>query len=109
MIAVIAYEDVQVETSTGRFVESNMVPRDAHIASYTWQYINKNGTPDQRYTANRQLPILDVSYVGLETPGGFQLVLQVSNSHSAEVFVNTFRAFHPLVIQESQVSVTPDQ
>jgi uncharacterized protein DUF4236 len=109
MIAVIAYEDVQVETSPGRFVESNMVPRDAHIASYTWQYVNKNGTPDQRYTANRQLPILDVSYVGLVTPGGFQLVLQVSNSHSAEVFVNTFRAFHPLVIQESQVSVTPDQ
>lgn len=101
MIAVIAYEDVALKTSSGQFVEYNMVPRDARIARYTWQYVNTSGGPDRRYAANRQLPVLDVPYIGLDAPGGFQLLLQVSSQQSAEVFANTFRAFRPLAIEES--------
>lgn len=106
-IAVIPYNDVQLSSTNGRFVEYGMVPRDAHVASYTWQYINKNGTPDKRYAANRQLPVLDVAYIGLDTPNSFQLLLQLSNLHSAEVFANTFRQFRPLVCPEPDSSAVP--
>lgn len=93
LIAVVSYSEVQLSTMTGRFVEYGMVPRDAQIAGYTWQYVNKNGSPDRRYAANRQLPVLDVAYIGLDAPNSFQLPLQISNLHSAEVFANTFRNF----------------
>jgi hypothetical protein len=107
LIAVIPYSDVQLSATSGRFVEYGMVPRDAHIASYTWQYLNKNGTPDRRYAANRQLPVLDVAYIGLDAPNSFQLLLQLSNQHSAEVFTNTFRQFRPLVCPEPASPAVP--
>ena len=107
LIAVIPYSDVQLSSTNGRFVEYGMVPRDAHVASYTWQYLNKNGTPDRRYAANRQLPVLDVAYIGLDAPNSFQLLLQLSNLQSAEVFANTFRQFRPLVCPEPATPASP--
>ncbi len=42
------------------------VPTD----EYTWHYVNKNGTPDQRYTYNPQVPLLDYQRVTLRALKG---------------------------------------
>ena len=45
-------------------------PAYAHVPTdeYTWHYVNKNGTPDQRYTYNPQVPLLDYQRVTLSAP-----------------------------------------
>lgn len=41
------YGEVKITTSCGRFIEDGLVPKDAEIIGYTWQYVNKNGSPDR--------------------------------------------------------------
>lgn len=42
------------------------VPSD----EYTWHYVNKNGAPDQRYTYNPRVPLLDYQRVTLRATQG---------------------------------------
>lgn len=52
-----SYDEVNLISSTTNFIEKGSVPRDAEIIRRTWQFVNKNGTPDRRYKNNRQLPV----------------------------------------------------
>ena len=52
-----SYEDISLFSSTTNFIENGPVARDAEIIRHTWQFVNKNGTPDRRYKNNRQLPV----------------------------------------------------
>lgn len=48
------YEHIKWQVGTTRFVESN-APSDARIVGQTWQYVNKKGGPDRRFSCNPQL------------------------------------------------------
>lgn len=52
-----SYEEISLFSSTTNFIENGPVARDAEIVRHTWQFVNKNGTPDRRYKNNRQLPV----------------------------------------------------
>ena len=52
-----AYNDVSITVHGQRFIECNVVPKDATIVDHTWQYVNKSGGPDKRFQNNRQIPI----------------------------------------------------
>lgn len=51
------YEQFSIYDSTISFIEHGVVPRDAFIVEQTWQYVNKDGSPDRRYANNRSIPV----------------------------------------------------
>jgi hypothetical protein len=57
-VGAVAYSDLKVEIEESRFVEDGSVPQDSHQIATTWQYVNKKGGPDRRFSNNRQLPRL---------------------------------------------------
>ena len=74
----ISYDVLSVTSSITRFIESSTPPRDAARVGTTWQYVNKNGGPDRRFSNNRQLPVMQYGELSLSTSGGFRWELQAS-------------------------------
>ena len=64
------------------FVIFGKIPKDTEVERYTWEHVNKNGTPDMRYKSNRQLPIC--KFISLK--------INVKDVHWAIVFSN-FRLY----------------
>ncbi len=79
-VAGVDYKNIKLEFSSQRFVERETVAKDANVIDYTWQYINKNGQPDKRYSDNRQLPICLYGKINIsDMSGAFNIELQISN------------------------------
>lgn len=74
------YSDISISTRKGRFIESQNVPRDAEVVGHTWQYVNKNGSPDKRYNNNRQIPVCLYGYVTIRSGSGLEIQLCCSNN-----------------------------
>jgi len=73
--AAIFYKHLQVAHQTNRFIESDVLPKDAEVVDYTWQYVNKNGGPDRRFNNNRKLPVcLYSEYTFTSDTGFFELI-----------------------------------
>lgn len=60
-VSSLTYAAANIASRNVNFRESEMVPADATNVGFTWQFVNKNGGPDKRFTNNRQLPILRYS------------------------------------------------
>lgn len=85
-VGAIDYKDIKIKASSTRFIESSVVPSDAQIIDYTWQYVNKNGTPDKRFNNNRQLPICLYASIYITSTNGLNIELQCSNVEKAKIF-----------------------
>ena len=85
-VGLINYDEVNIRVSQTRFVECDPVPKDAVVVGSTWQYVNKNGTPDRRYSNNRQLPICQYGVVYLTSGTGLNVEMQFSNVNKTQDF-----------------------
>ena len=85
-VGLIDYSDFRISVSSVRFVETDPVPKDAQVVGQTWQYVNKNGTPDQRYKNNRQIPVCLYGQVFLRSSSGLNVELQISNIQNTRDF-----------------------
>lgn len=90
-VGMIDYEDFRISVSSVRFVETEPVPKDAQVVAQTWQYVNKNGTPDQRYKNNKQIPVCLYGQVLLRSASGLNVELQISNVQNAKDFEELIR------------------
>jgi hypothetical protein len=91
----VPYKALSVAYSPTRFVEP-APPKDAEIIGYTWQYVNKNGGPDRRFSNNRQIPLALYGLIRITLASGVGLQVQVSNRTLATNFVATINAIvHP--------------
>lgn len=85
-VGAVNYDDLQIQVSSINFVESEPVPKDAQVIGQTWQFVNKNGTPDKRYKNNRQLPICLYGVVRLRSTSGINVEMHVSNIQKSRDF-----------------------
>ena len=85
-VGAVNYSDLQIQVSSINFVESDPVPEDAQVIGQTWQYVNKNGTPDKRYKNNRQWPICLYGVVRLKSASGINTEIYVSNIQKSRDF-----------------------
>jgi len=85
-VGAVSYDDLQIQISSTNFVESEPVPKDAQVIGQTWQYVNKNGTPDKRYKNNRQLPICLYGVVRLRSTSGINVEIHISNIQKSRDF-----------------------
>lgn len=73
-----SYEQINLFSSTTNFIENGTVARDAEVVRRTWQYVNRDGSPDRRYKNNKQLPVC--LYGSLDIRGNnLDIELQTSN------------------------------
>lgn len=85
-VGLIDYADFQIVTTSQRFVENDPVPKDATVVDYTWQYVNKDGSPDKRFNNNRQLPVCLYGKVLLRSASGLDVELQISSIQNTKDF-----------------------
>ncbi len=89
-VGLVDYSDVSVSVSNSNFRESEKVPKDARVIGTTWQFVNKNGTPDKRHKNNRQIPICLYGVVRIRSAqgAGLNVELMLSDIQKAEDFGN---------------------
>lgn len=92
-----SYDQLTVCSSTTNFIESSEVPRDAEIIRYTWQYVNKNGTPDKRFNNNRQLPVCRYGLLHFTVGQEMSIELHTSNQIVAENVGNAYKHYKSYV------------
>lgn len=87
-VSSLDYASAQATARNVDFRESARVPPDATLVGSTWQYVNKNGSPDRRFANNRQLPILRYSELSFRHPKlSFQL--EFSKMGTGEMLART--------------------
>lgn len=85
-IGIASYEDLQIEQGDSRFIESEHVPSDAEILGYTWQYVNKDGSPDKRFNNNRKLPICNYGKIVIKSGTNLNIELICSDNTKSKIF-----------------------
>lgn len=84
--SAISYNDFNVDLQLINFVEESGVPTDTEVIGTTWRYQNVDGSPDRRFSNNRQLPIVKYAELRLHSPSKLEMVLQCSNVKYAKYF-----------------------
>lgn len=87
---VIDYTNISMIYSPIRFNEPGFYPTDAEKIGTTWEYVNKNGSPDKRYANNRQIAIVRYGGINLTIKGKMTVTFQVSNANLADDFCTCF-------------------
>jgi hypothetical protein len=96
-VGAIAYTDLNIETQESRFVENGSVPGDSRQIAATWQFVNKKGGPDRRFSNNRQLPVMQYGAFGFSSASGLKTLFLCSRSEIA----NSFRTAFPQVSERA--------
>ena len=105
---IIPLDKFSISYKPQRFVESAYEwewPKDGQIVERTYQYVNKDGTPDKRYTLNQLVPVYLYGEISVDE---FGLTYHTSKNDVAESFVNAIKKFkYSLVISENPERKTP--
>lgn len=84
-VGAVALKDLNILVTEKKFV-ADFAPKDAVVLSYTWQFVNNNGTPDRRFKNNRQLPVCLYGVIDMQTDEGFHTRFYLSNIQAAKDF-----------------------
>lgn len=95
--AFIGIDELRLNQSYVRFVETGMVPRDTKIIDKTWAKVNKNGTPDKRFKGNYQIPVVRYGEISLGTGTGLNEEYEFSNYEFTEGFGQAFRDYQQII------------
>lgn len=85
-VGAVAYSDLRVNAKESRFVENGRLPKDSRQVGTTWQYVNKKGGPDRRFSNNRQLPVMQYGVVAFSSSSGLTALFMCSRSEVAALF-----------------------
>lgn len=100
--ALIDLREVQIECAGQRFIEEERLPEDADQVGHTWRYVNKDGSPDRRFSNNPRLPVMLYGQLDLISSGGLLERFHVSDVSKASQFADALRE-HKYVVQEGGV------
>jgi hypothetical protein len=93
-VAAVSYQDLEVFTSTVRFIEEEQVPADSPVVGQTWRYVNKQGGPDRRFNFNKQLPICAYGEITFRSESGLNSKIQCSNPTAPDRLCNVIGVLH---------------
>lgn len=91
--ALIDFRDLRFEHHTQRFIEEEGVPSDSPVVDQTWRYVNKNGSPDKRFSNNYQIPIVHYYEINFKTEKGLNESYQISNPDAGQAFASAFEKY----------------
>lgn len=104
----VSYDSLNISFSPTHFIENQTVPPDAQVVNYTWQYVNKNGSPDRRFSNNRQMPIAQYGFIQFQSQAGMNIHLHASSLDAASYFANVFNRFSANSLRYKERRSTPE-
>lgn len=84
-IGAVDYSDLTVEVSESRFMADTVLP-DTQVIDHHWQFANKDGSPDRRFSNNRQFPICLYDQIHFKSASGLNEAIQVSRPGTGTTF-----------------------
>lgn len=102
--AIIGFKELDLYHSPSRFVERENVPNDSKILEYTWDKVNKNGSPDKRFKNNFRIPIVQYGRISLTTQTGVNEEYQISNNNASKQFVDAFKEYQQIISSLSNIN-----
>ena len=79
----LRYEHIRWSSSMTRFVESS-APEDSQVVDQTWQYVNKKGGPDRRFSYNPMLVVCSYGEMEVNFANRRRAKLMLSGPRVAE-------------------------
>lgn len=98
-IHVTKWKDISITNSTVNFHEEEGVPSDSEIVGYTWKYVNKNGSPDKRYSYNPKIPIVRYYELTIIVSNNASYCYHISSVNRGETFYNAFEDFKAVIMK----------
>lgn len=93
-ITLIDLHELRFRFHRQRFLEEkSTTPSDTQVVDYTWAKVNKDGSPDKRFSDNYQIPVVEYGAFEFSTSSGLKEIYYVSNVQLAENFANEFRKY----------------
>jgi hypothetical protein len=91
--AILDYSEFSVGFEYVQFIESEPVPSDAQVIGQTWHKVNKDGSPDRRFTGNYRIPITKYGQLNFTSPTGLNEQYHVSNAEYAKLFYEALKEY----------------
>jgi hypothetical protein len=95
--ALINLREVRLTYNATRFQEEEGVPSDSRVTGHTWKKVNKDGSPDRRFSANDQIPIAEYGILRFISAAGLNEEYMFSNAAKVEKFRAAFAAHQAAV------------
>jgi len=83
---LIDLREVEFEYSTLNFHETDAIPSDGKLMGTTWAKVNKDGSPDLRFTNNYKIPVVQYGTLTFKSKSGMNERYLVSNSLQTQRF-----------------------
>ncbi|MNK96496.1 hypothetical protein D3C87_1167790 [compost metagenome] len=95
--SVIDIKDIKLTCHIQRFIEEDNIPSDSLILGKTWAKVNKDGSPDRRFTGNYEIPIVQYGEIRLKSSTGLDETYSFSSLEKAKDFVDSFNKYESLL------------
>jgi AAA+ superfamily predicted ATPase len=105
---LVEYKNLVLESNQSRFIETEKDTSNLTIDSYTYQYVNKDGSADQRHSYNPALPICLYSKYELIHDNNCLFKLMSSNSTIINPGINSNNTETELTNKEEYWSLIDD-
>ena len=106
-VAALDYDDFEIDARRIKYIEDARPPRDAAVVGTTWQYVNKGGGPDRRFSNNRRLPICVYGEMDMKSSSGFNERIQCSHAEAMPQFASSIVAMRqPQQFERVQGEIT---
>lgn len=103
--AIVGYDELKINFSATRFIETEKVPSDTKVVDETWFKVNKNGTPDKRFKDNYKIPIVKYGELDLMTKTGLNERYLFSNYEQVDEFNRAFLEYQIELIKLDYVPI----
>ena len=97
--ALIDFREIKIKHYEQRFIERDSIPKDSKIVDYSWEYANKDGSPDKRKKDNYQNPVALYYEILLETSKGLYECYEFSNVDIGRSFCTSFEKYQTSLIK----------
>ena len=87
----VSYDTIKMESGITDFIETGLLPGDAQQIGQTWRYVNKDGSPDRRFSHNRPVPIARYGVFKITLRSDLSFTLHVSQAQAAKAAVAKFQ------------------
>jgi hypothetical protein len=91
--ALMDFRDLHFEHHAQRFIEEEGVPSDSQVVDQTWHYVNKNGSPDRRFSNNYKIPIVNYYEINFKSEKGLNESYQISSLEAGQAFAVAFEKY----------------
>lgn len=94
---LIDINDIKLMCFTQRFLERDKIPSDSQIVGKTWYKVNKDGSPDRRFSGNFEIPIVEYGEIKLLSSTGLDETYSFSSLKKAKGFADAFNKYESLL------------